>query len=241
MRSFDLIAKPYRWMEYLTFGRLLERCRFFRLPSLTAARRALVLGDGDGRFVARLLAANREVRVDAVDLSPAMLALLKERAHRLGQQAECRLTIHCVDVRSFEPPTAGYDLVVTHFFLDCLTTEEVQDLAKRLYARLSPGARWIVSDFGQGEQGIATVFSRIVVGLLYLAFRVLTRLQVRTLPDHATALEEAGFQRQSCQTWLRGLLISEEWQRSNPIELSFRANPERSRREVKEPAVCCDH
>ncbi len=65
--NFDRIARPYRWLEYLSFGPMLERCRFYRIPQLTAARRALVLGDGDGRFLARLLTCNPEVQVDAVD------------------------------------------------------------------------------------------------------------------------------------------------------------------------------
>ena len=44
--NFDRLARPYRWLEYATFGRTLERCRFHFLPALTSARRALVLGDG---------------------------------------------------------------------------------------------------------------------------------------------------------------------------------------------------
>ena len=54
--NFDLIARPYRWLEYLTFGPALARCRNHFLPQLTDRRAALVLGDGDGRFLARLLA-----------------------------------------------------------------------------------------------------------------------------------------------------------------------------------------
>ena len=78
--NFDPLARPYRWLEYATFGRALERCRFHFLPALTGARRALVLGDGDGRFLARLLRANPELEADVVDCSPAMLRLLQRTA-----------------------------------------------------------------------------------------------------------------------------------------------------------------
>ena len=67
--NFDRIARPYRWLEYLSLGRALERCRFHFLPRLRDCRRALVLGDGDGRFTAKLLDANPSVQVDAVDIS----------------------------------------------------------------------------------------------------------------------------------------------------------------------------
>ncbi len=76
---FDRVARLYRVLEYLSFGPMLERCRFHHLPALAAAdcSRALILGDGDGRFLARLLAACPELSAQAVDASPAMLRLLQ--------------------------------------------------------------------------------------------------------------------------------------------------------------------
>jgi SAM-dependent methyltransferase len=82
--NFDSLARPYRWMEYLTFGSALQRCRTHFLPQLSgrcpALGTALILGDGDGRFLARLLAANPHLSVDAVDTSAAMLRQLTRRA-----------------------------------------------------------------------------------------------------------------------------------------------------------------
>ena len=72
--SFDLIAKPYRLLEYITFGSSLERCRIYFIPRLLDRKQALVLGDGDGRFLTALLAANPSLQADAVDTSSAMLA-----------------------------------------------------------------------------------------------------------------------------------------------------------------------
>ena len=51
----DLIAPHYWWIERLGMGRALERRRRWFLPELGNARRALVLGDGDGRFLRELL------------------------------------------------------------------------------------------------------------------------------------------------------------------------------------------
>ena len=88
--NFDRIARPYRWLEYLSFGPMLERCRFYRIPQLAEARHALVLGDGDGRFLARLLARNPSLHTDVIDQSPAMLRLLESRVaavHRRGKSS----------------------------------------------------------------------------------------------------------------------------------------------------------
>ncbi len=205
--DFNRIARPYRWLEYLSFGPLLERCRFHRLPELADARRALVLGDGDGRFLARLLKSNPQLRADTVDLSSAMLRLLSARVAHGG--ALDRVTLHCADARDFIP-TASYDLVVTHFFLDCFTIDELHKLAGRIRSHLTPGARWVVSEFAI-PSGAASLPARLLVWALYLAFGVLTGLAVRRLPDYPAALRGAGLSLRERRSWLGGLLVSELW------------------------------
>ena len=56
----DPIASSYRWLEYAAFGLALEHARFDFLSHAAAARRVLILGEGDGRFLARLLRCNRQ-------------------------------------------------------------------------------------------------------------------------------------------------------------------------------------
>ena len=78
--DFNRLARLYRWMEFFTFGPFLAMTRGTFVGRLADRRRALVLGDGDGRFTARLLRANTAVTVDAVDGSEAMLSALMRRA-----------------------------------------------------------------------------------------------------------------------------------------------------------------
>jgi hypothetical protein len=198
-------------MEYLSFGPMLERCRFFFLPELAHSRRALVLGDGDGRFLARLLAASPSLHAEAVDASPAMLRLLQARVAHLGMQV--RLTTTCADARTFHPPAGPYDLIATHFFLDCLTESEAQDLVVRLRPRLTPGALWVVSEFQiPAGKPFQAWLARRIIAFLYSAFRLLTGLAVRQIPPWPTLLTRSGFTRKSSRTWLGGLLVSELWQ-----------------------------
>ena len=76
--NFNHLARIYRWLEYLTFGPFLWRCRVHFLPQLSDCRSALVLGDGDGRFTARLLRENPHLRVMAIDGSPGMIDVPQE-------------------------------------------------------------------------------------------------------------------------------------------------------------------
>ena len=211
--SFDLVAKPYRWMERLTFGHALWRCRTHFLPELAGCRSALILGDGDGRFTAALLRANPQIRIDAVDSSAAMLNLLQQRALSATPHASTRLRTHHADARAFAhalAPNATYDLIVTHFFLDCLTQPEVDSLALALAPCLQPGALWVVSDF-RIPPGAMRWPARALVRSLYFAFRILTGLRTTHLPDHAAALTGARFKRKARKLSLMGMLTTELW------------------------------
>jgi SAM-dependent methyltransferase len=209
MPNFDRIARPYRWLEYVAFGPALTRCRNHFLPGLADRRRALVLGDGDGRFTARLLASNPQLEADAVDLSPAMLALLTRRAARAHPTAGARLRSHIADARTFAP-SGPYDLVVTHFFLDCLTQPDLDALAARVRPHLTPNAIWLVSDF-HIPAGRMRLAARALVRGLYFGFRVLTGLRTTQLPDHAAALTSAGLVRAAQHLSLARMLTTELW------------------------------
>lgn len=208
--DFDPLARVYRWLEFATCGPLLSRCRFAYLSCLHRCRRALILGDGDGRFTARLLGANPDIRVDAVDSSAAMLRALVRRA---GPHAVRVRACHA-DARCWPPAAPPYDLIATHFFLDCLTTEEVRSLASALRPAVAPSALWLVSEFAVPAGPFGRFVARPLVSFLYWIFARLTGLRVRQLPDHCAALQSAGFMLLRRQTSLRGLLISELWRLS---------------------------
>ena len=209
--NFDHLARAYRWMEYASFGPFLERWRAAFLSRLTPCHNALILGDGDGRFTARLLRENPSIRVHTVDASAAMLAALT--------QACCpnatRLTTEQADLRSWQPHPPHharlYDLVVTHFFLDCLSTSEVQTLAQQIRTAVSPGAMWVVSEFAIPPGWFGRLIAAPIIHALYLAFGLLTSLRPRTLPHYASALTSAGFTQLDRHLRLSGLLVSELW------------------------------
>ncbi len=214
--NFDPIARPYRWLEYLSFGRSLERARFHFLGEMRSCKRALVLGDGDGRFTAKLLDSNPEIHVNAIDSSAAMLRLLTARAARLGPSALNRLCTTKIDALEFiakpQPQDESpYDLLATHFFLDCFTEDDVTTLVRGLAPRLTPNALWVVSEFAIPHHQPATLGSQIIVAGLYRAFRLITGLRTQTLPDYAKVFRESGLALLDSKEHLGGLLVSELW------------------------------
>ena len=218
--NFDRLAHVYRWMEYFSFGKMLEQCRFIFLRECCGRNRALILGDGDGRFTARLLADNPTLLADAVDCSRAMLTQLERRvgnATKIStphlQTAESRLRTICTDIRAFFPPADCYDLVVSHFFLDCLTTLEVEELVERTLPKLAPNTLWLISEFSIPRNGWQRTAARLLIRWLYFAFRKMTNLQVRNIPDYSSVLLRHGFRQLRISRSFYGILSAELWER----------------------------
>jgi ubiquinone/menaquinone biosynthesis C-methylase UbiE len=208
--NFNAIARPYRWLEYLTLGPALQRCRTHHIPSLLNQKNALILGDGDGRFTAQLLQTSPDLEATAIDTSSTMLALLETRNAAHAN----RLQTHHTNALTFTP-TQSYDLIVTHFFLDCLAQPDLEALIHRLTPALEPNALWLISDF-RIPDGPMRLPARLIVRSLYLAFRALTGLRTTHLPDHATPLTAAGFTQIADHRTLAGLLTTQLWQRIAP-------------------------
>jgi SAM-dependent methyltransferase len=204
-RSFDRLAGIYRALEYLAFGRDLERARFCFLEKLRACRHILVLGEGDGRCLAQLIHAAPAARVDCLDLSPAMLA---RAAARLPTEARGRVTFRCADLLAAELPPGHYDAVVTLFFLDCFTPEQAADIVRRVTASLQPRACWLWADFALPPRGVARLRAQIWLAVLYTFFRWQTGLPARMLPPAEEFIATAGFACRDRREFQCGLLCS---------------------------------
>jgi SAM-dependent methyltransferase len=214
--SFDRLAHPYRWIEYFSFGPYLQQCRCLRLDEIAPRQRALVYGDGDGRFLAELVRRSPQIQAAAVDASNKMLLRL---AQRLPSGAQVRL-VHA-DALGCEParfPEAPFDLVVSHFFLDCFNEAELTSLLARVNPAVEKDALWVVSDFAIPQRRLARFLGTLIVRGLYLAFGLLTGLKTQRLPNHARVMREAGWMLEDRRELLWGLLMSERWRRSVSLQ-----------------------
>jgi len=206
--NFNRVARVYRWAEYLTLGPILQRTRTHFLPQLVGCHKALLFGDGDGRFLVRLLRQNSDLHATAVDISTTMLSLLRERC------ADAGLRLQTFQISALEAPIApDTDLVVTHFFLDCLTQTEVDVLIENITHNTGSGTLWLLSDFQVPRHAFIGPIAKLYIRSLYLAFRILTGLRVRSLPNPQAALHQRNFSCIAHHETLFGLIYTEIWER----------------------------
>lgn len=202
----DPLARAYRWFEYAAFAGALERCRFFFLPRMRQSHRVLILGEGDGRFLARLLARNAHTTVDVVDRSAGMIGQARRRVRPADTN---RVRFLQGDALTCLFPQKPYDMVVTHFFLDCLSAAEVERLCGKIREVLAEDGAWIVSEFQIPQKGWSRWHARLWVRTMYWFFAWTTGLAVRTLPPYSRILQSNGFALTGSRHWRFGLIASE--------------------------------
>ncbi|MBV8843408.1 MAG: class I SAM-dependent methyltransferase [Bryobacterales bacterium] len=203
----DRIARLYRCFEYAAFGRELERRRFHYLRDVDGARNVLMVGEGDGRFLARFARVNPQSSIWYIDSSARMLELARARAGKRG------ICYSLGDALAMPLPNCGCDLVVTHFFLDCFNAEQQETVIARLANASSCDSKWLISEFRQPASGPAASWARVWLRLLYCFFGVATHLRTRSLADHRPILARYGFRLESEEISRFGLLTSELWAR----------------------------
>jgi ubiquinone/menaquinone biosynthesis C-methylase UbiE len=206
--NFDLVAPFYRFLEWAVFGRALERRRAALLAEVRDAQRILVIGEGDGRFLERLVAQSGATDIHVVEMSAAMLRLERER---LGAAAG-RVRFFHRDVVREGLPDRGYDLLVTHFVLDLYREQEIRRLVDSARA-LAPGCRWLVSEFRipSGARP-ARWAAGAALWAMYRFFYATAGLRVLSLPDYPAVFRRAGLCLQCSRTAWHGFLASELWQ-----------------------------
>jgi ubiquinone/menaquinone biosynthesis C-methylase UbiE len=210
--SFDVLAPHYRWMEFVAAGEKMQRCRTSFLGRVTEAKTVLILGDGNGRFLLECRRKLPHAKITSVDASARMLALARRRLAKNGADGE-PVDFICADALAWTPPENNFDLVVTHFFLDCFQLEQVEALITKLARASAPRANWLVADFQLAANGLTRQRSRVILWMLYRFFRLATRLSATELTPPDVFLQRNGFELRERQVHDWGLLHSDWWQR----------------------------
>lgn len=210
--SFDVLAPHYRWMEFVLAGEKLQRCRTRFIDSVPEVRNVLLAGEGHGRFLVECCRRFQGARVVCVDASGPMLDKARRFLERNRVKASTVDFIQA-DVLNWRPPVKTFDLIATNFFLDCFRKDELQCLIDRLAAAAVLDAHWLIADFQIAAAGLRRIRSRLILWLMYVFFRAVTRLPAVQLCPPDSMLNSCGFvlHRRVESEW--GLLHSDWWRR----------------------------
>jgi ubiquinone/menaquinone biosynthesis C-methylase UbiE len=205
--SFDHVAPHYRWLETVAFGKQLQQARVAFIREIGRPHRALIVGEGNGRFLAELLRVHPGLQVDCIEASARMIALAQQRVNA----AHVRF-IHA-NVRQAVLEAETYDLIVTHFLLDCFDEKTLPTLVGKLASAATPVARWLVADFCEPTGGWRLLRARFLIALMYLFFRAVAGIEARRLVDYRPLLRGQGFDCTNEMVTPNEMMRSELWRR----------------------------
>ena len=204
--GFDRVARIYRLLERVMYGGALQRARVAQLDHAGTAPRVLLLGDGDGRFLEALLARVPNAEVVVVESSAAMI---RSATKRVPDGAD--VVFHQSQVESFEPE-GRFDLVASHFFLDCFDRSGIGQVVALVHGCLEEGGRWLIADFQMPEHGWwRRGRASFLLWAMYGFFRLAAGLQVSRLIDPDPILKEHGFALENREVSNFGFVRSDCW------------------------------
>ena len=227
LRSRRIIAG----MERVSWrGQNCKRCRTAFLNSIPPPPRALLIGEGNGRFLVPFRRAFPAAQCVCVDASAVMLERARRSLKAAGLSDE-NVEFVRVDVLQWpeELRTADFsgwrisesgikfDLLVTNFVLDCFRPEQLAELVGR------PGRIGQVSPVGDGwwrispepASGLGKWRARLILEGMYLFFGWATALPAERLTPPDELLAKNGFVLKERRVFDWGLLHSDLWQRND--------------------------
>lgn len=188
--NYDKLAPWYSFLEKISFGDELQKCRTLNLNHAKEAKNILILGDGNGRFLESLLNINPVGKIDCIDISIKMMAQAKNRIKSKPGVKNVKFIHANIFDRKLE--IGFYDLVVVNFFLDCFTFSELNSLICNIYHGLSPGGFLINGDFNIPDTLFKKISARFILMGMYVFFKIFTRLSASKLIDPEPILKSNG-------------------------------------------------
>lgn len=226
-RTYDFVAPFYPLLERLAFGGGLTEARSASVRPVASAERALLIGEGNGRFLAHCLKEKIGGSITVVDASKKMLSLVRSRIH--GIKLETKLELIHADFCEWRPSEPDFDVVVTHFFLDLFRPESQRRIIEKITALSTAKTIWMNVD---SRPVIQSRFHRVIDWLQYRFDQLLSGIEADRHYDCAATIKECGWEVQEEQPSCGGTIFSQLL--SAPLESPLRRRTE-ERGEVQSP------
>lgn len=191
MKLFEANPSRYdRGIRWLTGGRL--GGVYDRLTShVKPGESVLDVGCGTGALCLR--AAKRGARVKAIDISPGMLDIARQKAEEAGLSQSIEFVEMGVALLGKEKGQT-YDAVMSGLCLSELTEQEMDYTIREAHRILRPEGLFLVADEVQPKSLIRKIFSAFFRSLLKILVFLTTGTTTRALKNFQNKIEKRGFQ-----------------------------------------------
>lgn len=191
MKLFEVTPGRYdKGIRWLTGGRLegvYDRLTSYVKPSDSV----LDLGCGTGALSLR--AARRGARVKAIDISPGMLDIARQRAKEAGLSQSVEFEeMGVAELRREEDQS--YDVVTSGLCLSELTEQELDYTLQETHRVLRPEGLFLIADEVRPKSLTRKIFNALFRSLLKAYVFLISGTTTRALRNFQSRIEKRGFQ-----------------------------------------------
>ena len=203
--NFNAIAPVYDQLCQMVFGKTHRYVQIGLLRYIKPNSKVLIVGGGTGwvlEEISKQLPTSLEITY--IEKSIKMLAISQKR-----DAAQNRVIYINEPLENCNLASQNYDVVFTPFLFDCFTEASLQQAFLQLGACLKPNGLWLYADF-KVTQGRAW-WQKPILSLMYLFFRVVSRVDARTLVPVSTYF--APYKLVAEQQFVWGFIVGQVYQK----------------------------
>jgi ubiquinone/menaquinone biosynthesis C-methylase UbiE len=207
LNDYDFIARFYDQLARLAFGDQIFNSQRRFLSNVPDGSAVLILGGGTGLIVNELMKLKPNCRVTFIDASAKMISIARTNNYSSS------LNIVFVHGTEDDIPEGRYDVVITNFFLDLFSPNNLDIVLQKIKARLTSNAIWLVTDFQKPK----TLWQKFVLAFMYRFFALVTRLKNQELPFLFKQIEKNGFKEIETAEFASGFIKTAVLKRINEL------------------------
>jgi len=175
--NYDLIAPYYDKLASVVFGNQLVLAQNYFLSALGNPKRILVFGGGTGHMLVPMLQLYPNACIHFIESSSAMITKAKSKVIGVTKS----IYFICGTEQDLVDKANTYDVILTPFVLDVFETKYLANVFSLLLESLSPGGRWIQTDFNVNHH--SSIWKQALLWLMYRFFKVVAGQHNQKLPD----------------------------------------------------------
>ena len=189
--EFDRLASAYPFLEHFLFGSKLQEMRCVYLPQLADCQDILLIGEGTGLFLEKLLMVNPKAKVTVIDQSAKMI---KRARGRVAGHDLHRVTFQTVAFENFRSANQ-FDAVCTFFFWDCFQKDRIREMLPLMHRCMKTEGLWVEVDFVEDQRGglPSRIWDYFLLRFLYGFFGWATGIEARWVEEIEPLAKENGF------------------------------------------------
>lgn len=138
--GYDKIAPFYDNMVGLCLGKNIFDAQVHFFKEIPSSANVLILGGGTGWIVKQLFKINHNCKIWYIDSSEKMIEIAIK-----GTQQYNTVFIHGNE--NDIPVNVQFDAVITNFYLDCFSHQELTSITDKIKRSLHTNGIWIVTEF----------------------------------------------------------------------------------------------